>query len=547
MGYESSLVVPQEAGVAASAPAPAASNARAFLGILSAAMLAAIALRFWSIGERSLWLDEGYSAWFSELSWSRLWFETPLYETHPPLYYSMLKLWREFAGDGAAALRSLSAIAGIAAVPIIAVAAQSLGRTAGVARPLTLVAIACGLAALSPRLLVIAQDARPYAILLLAYAVSIACWLRLTLCFRTSPSDGRLSDWLGLGLGTALTLWLHGLGLLHAAALLGALMLTGIPGATRRRLQRMIVTVGLVGLSYLPCLFMILERRGDWSGGWVQWDPIRFPGALLDLYGFHEQTEIWTPIAARIVFALLIALGLRRLWRCGDRPVALGLALLVLFPPLSAALLSELGTPVFVPRTLVAVLAPAYLVAALGLAQMPRRAAMLVGGTAALILAINLAETLARPSLEAWDEVAATLKQEMAPDDVIWVYPNDAAIAVERARGNGAAPQAIPAPFPALHAAGSRPAGSPAVVGIDGAAARQWAAAHAPKGQATIWLVIGNAYLFDPQGEVARGLASGRRAGRLHQWRQIRLQPLYSKKAFFQPRLSRRAPARVEA
>lgn len=530
MGYEARIVVPEQAGAAASVAASAASNSRAILAIVSTAVLAAIALRFWAIGERALWLDEGYSAWFSELSWSRLWFETPRYETHPPVYYSMLKLWRAFVGDDAAALRSLSAVAGVAAVPVVALAAQSLGRITGFSRPLMLIALAAGLAALSPRLVVIAQDARPYATLLLAYALALACWLRLTLSFRGGRHpDGHFLDWLGLGLGTALTLWLHGLGILHAAALLGALVLTGVPGATRRRWRRMIATVGLVGLTYLPCLFMILDRRGDWSSGWVEWDPIRFPGALLDLYGFHEQTEIWTPIAARIVFALLIALGLRGLWRGGDRPVALGLALLVLFPPLAAAMLSQLGDPVFVPRTLVAVLVPAYLLTALGLAQTARRPAMLLGGTAALILLINLAETLTRPSLEAWDEVAATLKREMAPADVVWVYPNEAVFAVERALGKSAAPQAIPAPFPALHVAGSRPAGSPGVVGIDEASARQWAAVQAPHGKATVWLVIGNPALFDPRGEVARGLASGRRGGRVHEWRQIRLQPLYSK------------------
>lgn len=529
MGFDASIVVPEETGAARSARASVVSNTHAFLAIVATAVLAAIAVRFWSIGERALWLDEGYSAWFSELSWPRLWLETPRYETHPPVYYSMLKLWREFTGDDAAALRSLSAVAGVAAVPVIAFAARSLARTVGAERSLMLIAVAAGLAALSPRLVVIAQDARPYALLLLAYALSLACWLRLALSFRSNHPDGRFLDWLGLGVGTSLTLWLHGLGILHAAALLGALMLTGVPGATPRRWRRMIVTVALVGFTYLPCLLIILDRRGDWSSGWVDWDPMRFPGALLDLYGFHQQTEIWTPIGARIIFALLIALGLRRLWRGGDRPLALGLALLILFPPLAAALLSQLGNAVFVPRTLVAVLAPAYVVAALGLAQMPRRPAMMVGGTAALILLTNLAETLTRPSLEAWDEVAATLKREMAPGDLVWVYPNDTVFPVERALGKGAAPQPIPAPFPALDAAGSRPAGSPAVVGIDGASAGQWASAHTPAPGATVWLVIRNPHLFDPRGEVARGLATGRRGGRLHQWRQIRLQPLYSR------------------
>ena len=44
---------------------------------------------------RPLWLDEAYSAWFSAQSWHVLWTDVPTYETHPPFYYSLLKLWRD--------------------------------------------------------------------------------------------------------------------------------------------------------------------------------------------------------------------------------------------------------------------------------------------------------------------------------------------------------------------------------------------------------------------------------------------------------------------
>jgi hypothetical protein len=381
--------------------------------------------------------------------------------------------------------------------------------------------------ALSPRLVVIGQDARPYALLLLSYAAALACWLRLTLSFRgESHPDGRALDWVGLGLATAVSLWLHGLGLLHAAALFGALVLTAAPAATPARWKRLAATVGLVGIVYVPCFLVIVGRSGDWGSGWVSWDPVRFPGALLDLYGLHEQTEPWTPIAARILFALLIVIGVRHLWRSGERGIAMGLGLLILFPPLAAALLSMLGQPVFVPRTLVAVLAPAYLTAAYGLTQLSRRPALLLAGVTALVLTTNLAETLRRPSLEAWDELAVVLKREMKPNDVIWVYPNDAAFPVERALGGPSPVTAIPAPFPALTASGSRPAGSPAVVGIDAAAARRWANDHRSPAGATVWLVVSNPGLFDPQGEVARGLSEGRRSGPTRAWRQMTLYPL---------------------
>lgn len=493
------------------------------IALIALITLLGAALRFWDIGSRALWLDESYSAWFSELGWQSLWFDSPRYETHPPFYYSLLKLWRSVAGDGGGALRGLSGLFGIIAIPVAALAAVTLGRLAETRRPLVLVAAAAVLMALSPRLILIAQDARPYALLLAAHALALTCWLRLALSFRayTAP-DGRLIDWVGLGLGTLLTLWLHFLGILQDAALFGALLLVAAPGASRGRWLRLGVTSAAVLLAYLPCLFMLLGRSGDWSSGWVAWEPAKFPGALLDLYGLYEQTEIFTPIAARILFALLIAAGLRLIWRAGHRSLAGGLTLLILFPPFSAALISQLGQPVFVPRTLVAVLTPAYLVAAFALANMSVRAASISGALTAAILLVNLTETLARPSLEPWDEVAATLEANVEPGDAIWVYPNDSALPLERALHRRAPIIAVPAPFPALDARGSRPAGSPAVVAIDEATARDFAARNAPPSGA-VWLVVRNAGLFDPRGEVVKGLAQGRKVGPSRHWRDIDL------------------------
>jgi len=524
MSYESRIAV---RGASSTAAPGRAGDRTAFLWIVVAAVAVGAAIRFCDIGSRALWLDESYSAWFSELGWHALWFESPRYETHPPFYYSLLKLWRSVVGDDAAALRGLSALAGLAAIPIAAFAASTAARLTGSRRPLLFVGIACALFACSPRLMIIAQDARPYALLLTSYALALVFWLRLTLSFRSGEHpEGRIGDWAGLGAATALTLWLHFLGILYAGALFGALLLTSWSGATRARWTRLAVVSASVLLSYLPCLLMLLGRSSDWNSGWVVWDPSRLPGALLDLYGLYRLDEPVTPIAARILFALLIAVGLRQLWRGGERQLAAGLASLILLPPLAAAMLSAVGHPVFVPRTLVAVLAPAYLVAAYAL-TLPGRFALTLGSGVALIFMANLGQALARPSLEAWDEVAATLRREMRPGDVIWVYPNDTALPLGRSLGSPDRLVPLPSAFPALRAAGRRPAGSPAVVAVDGPAARAFAATNQPRPGATVWLVVRATGLFDPDAKVAKTLAEGRRPGRVRRWGEIELHPLH--------------------
>jgi mannosyltransferase len=71
----------------------------------------ALGLRLPTLSSRSLWLDETYSAWFAHLPLRELWTRAPLYETHPPLYYTLLKGWSALAGCSEAGLRSLSVLA----------------------------------------------------------------------------------------------------------------------------------------------------------------------------------------------------------------------------------------------------------------------------------------------------------------------------------------------------------------------------------------------------------------------------------------------------
>src|SRR5690348_16243096 len=183
------------------------------LGVLLT--LTALAVRLIGIGMRPLWLDEAYSAWFSARGWHELWTVVPTYETHPPFYYSLLKLWRLAFGGGAVALRLPSVILGAATVPIVMLAAREIERLRPTGRPLLLMGVAGFLAACGPTLVEHGQEARPYAPMAFAYAIAILGVLRLLGDFAEGKS-GSWRNWLLLALGSELTLWSHALGVVYA-------------------------------------------------------------------------------------------------------------------------------------------------------------------------------------------------------------------------------------------------------------------------------------------------------------------------------------------
>ena len=113
--------------------------------VWGAFILAAI-LRFYHIGEQSLWMDEimtmaastGHfqnrwaglpsdqiltalpdpTAMSQAKPWWVLWQVVPG-DVHPPLYYHILRLWRDVFGDGATSGRALSAVASLIAIGLL--------------------------------------------------------------------------------------------------------------------------------------------------------------------------------------------------------------------------------------------------------------------------------------------------------------------------------------------------------------------------------------------------------------------------------------------
>jgi hypothetical protein len=492
----------------------------------AALMFFALALRLIGIGSRPLWLDEAYSAWFSSRGWHELWTQVPTYETHPPFYYSLLKIWRDLFGGSAVALRSLSVLFGLATIPVVTAASLELERLRPSGRPVLRAGIAGFLAAASPMLVFLGQEARPYPLLTFAYAVAILGLLRLAREFAASGA-GAWTSWLMLASGTELGLWAHALGLLYALCLAGAFAPFWLkPPFQRGRLARGITAALLIALLYAPCLLMMMNRAGDWGTGWLSWSP----DMLLQLLSLYTVPVEVLTIASAIAALILILLAKRAIESAiKSRGWSVERAMLLLWwgPPLLAAIISQLFFPIFIARTLAATIIPACLAMSGALAGVEsRRERIGLAAALAVTLTPSAVEIGLRPATEAWDQVSNYLNRTVAPGDQVWLYPNDSALPLREA-GAKMAMRGIPGDYPAVGIKGPIRAGSPAVVSVTEAQAR--AIANDPRIQLvpTIWLVTRQSGIFDPKHELPDALARVRRPGALVEWGYINVRPYY--------------------
>jgi mannosyltransferase len=495
------------------------------VGLTVGLMLLALALRLIDITARPLWLDEAYSAWFSAQSWHVLWTDVPTYEPHPPFYYSLLKLWREPFGGSPLALRSFSLLFGIAIVPVVLAASFELERQQPSGRPLLRAGIAGFLAACSPMLVLLGAEARPYPLLIFAYAIATLGLLRLVREF--AEGSGKTTSWLMLIAGTELGLWAHGLGLLYAICLGAALLPAWLRTAmTRERLVRGLVAASAIALLYLPCLLMIVRRAGDWGTGWLSWSP----SMLLQLLALYAVPVEVLTISSAVAALAMILLAKRAVQSASVRPgwtAERAIVLLWFGPPLLAALISQFAMPIFLPRTLAATLVPAYLAMGSALATVEKRGERFFLAAALTITLIPSAIQIAvRPAAEKWDETAAYLKRNVKPGDRLWLYPNDSALPLHEA-GAAMAMHGVPGDYPANQIKGPIRAGSPAVVSVTAKQATIIASDPALRDIPVIWLVTRQIGIFDPKNDLANALGRARRPGAAQDWGYISVTPYY--------------------
>ena len=390
----------------------ARTRSRTFWLVAGLTVLAA-ALRFATLGVQAYHHDEIVTA--SRVLRGSFWHAMDAVgfsESAPPLYYALAWIWTQATGTGEYGLRSISALAGVATIPVVYLIGVELrGRRAGL--------MAAALAAVNPMLLWYSQEARAYSLLVLF------CSLSLLYCIR-AMRHGRPRDFTAWGIASALALGTHYFALFAVAAEVVLLL--------RRRGRDSLHglwIVGLAGALLAPlAIHQMSYGHAEWIGnfslGHRIWEAAAtfVTGETSDIIGRPERPELaLVPLALCIAGLALAALrGDRDERRSAAVPLTVGATAIAIPVGLAIAASSK---DYVLARNLIPALVPLLVVVAIGLTLPAAR--QLGSAIAAVLLAYSLAfcvwvsfdPALQRPD---WNVVAERLGEPRSPRaTVTWV------------------------------------------------------------------------------------------------------------------------------
>jgi mannosyltransferase len=295
-------------------------------------------------------------------------------ESAPPLYYALAWVWTQATGTGEWGLRSLSALIGVATIPVAyLIGCELRGRRAGL--------LTAALVAVNPMLLWYSQEARAYALF------ALLCSLSLLYCLR-ALRHGRRADLTAWGVASALALGAHYFAVFPIVAEVALLW--------RRRGRDSFAglwPIALSGLLLAPlAIHQMSYGHAEWIGksslGHRVWETAAtfVTGETGDIIGRPEQPALaFVPLALCMgAFALLAWRGSREERRAATAPLLVGAAAIAV--PLALALVSP-GKDFVLARNLLPALVPLLAVVAIGL-TLPA-APRLGRAVAALLLAYS--------------------------------------------------------------------------------------------------------------------------------------------------------------
>jgi mannosyltransferase len=345
-------------------------------------------------------------------------------ESAPPLYYALAWLWTQLTGTGEFGLRSLSALAGVATVPVAyLLGAELRDRRAGIA--------AAALVAVNPMLLWYSQEARGYALLVLLTSLSLLYFLRALDRGDVPVIDGQHGS-SRTGTSRELTLWGVFSGLAMATHYFALFPIVAEAGwLAWRRGRESLRGIGIVagfGLLLAPlAIHQMLQGHAEWIGnhslGHRVWElsVVFNVGEIGDIIARPERPFLALVPVALIValLALLATRGDRRERRAGGRVLAISAATVAI--PLVLALLAP-SKDYVLARNLLPALVP--LLVAVGVAATLRGARRRSGLLGAALFVYSLGFCLVASFSPAfhrpdWEAVAAKLVEPEAPRAIV--------------------------------------------------------------------------------------------------------------------------------
>ncbi len=344
------------------------------VGLLAICVVAA-AVRVATIDVQSFDDFEAFTVALVRMGYGKMIHAIPSYEATPPLYYTLAWLWARVGGTGEAWLRSLSAIASIATVPVVYLAARTLSsaRTA---------LVAAGALALSPAAVWYAQEARAYG--LLSFVLALALLFLVREVADVGSSSRNIAGW---SLAAALAMATH-----YFAALVivpeGIWLAVRARASPRRRLVLLWPVV--VAGSLLPLAGSQVSHAGGGEPSQTPL-PVRVLQTVKQLsVGFNLPAEVPITACALVLCSVAAYAGATTKSR-GDRRLAAVGALITAAAVMLLLLLALSGWDYFLSRYLTVALVPAVLVVGAGIASLPRKVSLLV----AIALALTFCAAIA--------------------------------------------------------------------------------------------------------------------------------------------------------
>ncbi len=400
------------------------SRSRAFWIVAGLTVLAA-ALRFATLGVQSYHHDEIVTA--SRVLRDGFWHAMDAVgfsESAPPLYYALAWAWTQVTGTGEFGLRSFSAAAGVATVPVAyLIGAQLRNRRTGL--------IAAALVAVNPMLVWYSQEARAYSLLVLLTALSLLYFLRALPPDGDAPSlrghrwylrDGASRSVVWWGVFSGLALATH----YFAAFPVGveAVWLLRAYGRAWRRLLPGLAIVGGMALALLPLVAHQMSfAHAAWIGNFTLGHRL---GETALNFVLGETGDIISrpthPLLAAVPYLLVVA-GMAMVLLRGERAerraagIPLTIAAVTIGVPLALAAVDH-GKDYILARNLIPAVVPLLAAVAVGFGLRRARRAGLVLATA--LVAYSLGFTIwasASPQLQRpdWDAVATAIGEPSRP------------------------------------------------------------------------------------------------------------------------------------
>ena len=280
---------------------------------LLAIILIGLFLRVYQLGTQSIWYDESFSIWTSNLAVPQI-VPTVAAAAQPPLYYFLLHYWMMVFGTSASAVRLLSVLFGVLAIPMIYVVGRQLfNKEAGLVGALIL--------ALSSFNIWYSQETRMYSLMVFLALLSMYFFLCLLQRSTLALSAGYV-------LSTMLLLYTHYYGMFVVIA--QNIYIVTLLVLSKRHTYKLRHWIGLQAIVlalFAPWMVVVLSSQSV-AGGVLSSQSVA--GALHMIAWWHPQ-----PTAVTLIFTYELYSGTAGLIADSDTVVLLAKVLSALFLGLS--------------------------------------------------------------------------------------------------------------------------------------------------------------------------------------------------------------------